>query len=211
MEANRISSPAAYAASPPSGATTGAGKVSAKGEVNLEPAMMDPVVKFEAPPRTLEVVMAEVRYGIVFGEMNEVFNSRVHRVLNFLALAAVALSGAALLGLLKEVLQPSTVTWWAVGCIAVAALAKAADVAFRFKERANEFRAAKSGFQVLEGTGWSSNLNTVQKELAKLRSNAPAGGSWIAPLAYNKACKELGHPDVQMPIPGSTQIGRAHV
>jgi hypothetical protein len=154
----------------------------------------------EAAPRTHEVLMAEVRYGIVFGEMNEVFNGRVHRFLSFLWISAAALTGGALLTLLGR-LDPTIALPWTISLGIVAAVAGAAQKAFKFQDRETKFRETKAAFQEVEGRGWSMNQSALQKELAKLRAKAPSGGTWLAPLAYNRACRELGHPEVQMPVP----------
>jgi hypothetical protein len=181
-------------------AGTAATRATQKGVV-----MEDMKSELGATPRTTEVLMAEVRYGIVFGEMNEVFNGRIHRFLSFLWMSAAALSAGSLVTLIGK-LDQSAVLPWTITLGIVAALAGAAQKAFKFHEREAAFRTAKAAFQELEGRGWSMNQSALQKELAKLLKNAPAGGSWLAPLAYNRACRELGYPDVQMPVHGAMKL-----
>lgn len=158
-----------------------------------------------AVPRTQEVLMAEVRYGIVFGEMNEVFNGRVHRLLSFLWICAAALTGGSLLTIMGK-LEPTVVLPWTVALGIIAAVAGSAQKAFKFQEREALFRAAKKSFEDLEGRGWSMNHGALQKEIGKVRAGAPSGGSWLAPLAYNRACKELGHPEVQLHVSGPAKM-----
>lgn len=160
----------------------------------------------EAAPRTPEVLMAEVRYGIVFGELNEVFNGRVHRFLSFLWIASAALTGGGGVVTLMNRVDPTVALPWTIGIGIVSALALAAQKAFKFNEREARFREAKRAFGVLEGKGWAMAVGTLQKEVAKLQANSPSGGWWLAPLAYNRACMELGHPEVQITVPGSSKL-----
>lgn len=163
-----------------------------------------PSTDSEASPAH-EVLMAEVRYGIVYGEMNEVFNGHLHRMLSFLSILAGSLAGGALLTLLGKIDQ-SLVIPWTFGFGVVAALAFSAQKAFKFNERESKFRKAKAAFQALEGSGWSMTTKELQKKLAALRKDAPSEGIWLAPLAYNRACAELGHSDVHMPVSASARI-----
>ena len=170
--------------------------------LSQEGSVMDTTSSAElgAKPGSQPILMAEVRYGIVFGEMNEVFNGRVNRILTFLWTIAAALSGGSLLALLGKVDQ-SMVLFWTLGLAVISALALSAQKAFKFHEREGKFHSAKKAFQDLEGKGWSMNQGTLNRELAKLRANAPSGGTWLASLAYNRACNELGHPDFQIDVP----------
>ena len=155
----------------------------------------------EAKPGSIPVLMSEVRYGIVFGEMNEVFNRRVSGLLLFVVTLAGLLSAGGFISNLSKVLPSESVLWWSVGLGVLTALAQAARIAFKFREREADFRAAKRAFQELEGRGWSMNQNTLYKDLAKLRANAPSGGDWLASAAFNKACAELGHPERHRDMP----------
>lgn len=158
-----------------------------------------------ASPSSVENLMAEVRYAIVFGEMNEVFNGHVHRLLSFLWIFAAALSGGSLLTLLGK-LEPSVVLPWTIVLGIISAFAVSSQRAFKFQEKEVSFRKAKMEFQLLEGRGWSMSQEELQKTVAKLRSGAPSGGAWLAPLAYNRACNELGHSDFQIDVPTPTRI-----
>ena len=155
----------------------------------------------QAKAGSIPVLMSEVRYGIVFGEMNEVFNRRVSGLLLFVVTLAGLLSAGGFISNLSKVLPSESVLWWSVGLGVLTALAQAARIAFKFKEREAEFRAAKRAFQELEGRGWTVNQNTLYQDLAKLRANAPSGGDWLASAAFNKACAELGHPERHRDMP----------
>ena len=150
-------------------------------------------------PPTQDILMAEVRYGIVFGEMNEVFNSHLHRLLTFFSISSGLLTGTSVLPIIGKI-SSEVVLPWTLTFAVIAALAFAAQKAFKFSEKAEKFRKAKAAFQALEGTGWDMSRNDLQKEIAKLRKNAPSEGAWLAPLAYNRACVELGHSEVQIPV-----------
>jgi hypothetical protein len=172
-----------------------------QGEVKMA---ADPA--FVTAPRTQEVLMAEVRFGIVFGEMNEVFNGRINKTLLFFTcLAGLLTAGGGVLSILGKTDQ-STVLVCTLVLSIVTALAESARRAFKFHERETAYRKAKNEFIDLEAKGWSMNQGTLQKELAKLLKNAPAGGSWLSTLAYNKACREIGHPEVQMEVPSLTRL-----
>ena len=165
----------------------------------------------EAKPGSQPVLMSEVRYGIVFGEMNEVFNHRVNSLLFFMLTLCGLLSAGGFITNLKGVLPGEAVFVWSVVLGAVTAVTQAARLAFKFKERAAEFRAAKKAFQELEGRGWSMNQGTLTKEIARLRANAPSGGDWLASAAFNKACAELGYPDRKRRMPAHIRFIAARV
>lgn len=164
----------------------------------------------EAQPESQPVLMAEVRYGVVFGELNELFYGRLHRLLLAVSIfAAILIAGggvgtviakeAANLGLADFLKQ---VTFWS---LLAGAVSESVRRAFKFDQREAAFRKAKEEFQELEGKGWSMALGTLQRELAKLRKNAPAGGEWLASSAFNKACQELGHPERHRHVPAPVE------
>jgi hypothetical protein len=155
----------------------------------------------EAQPGSKPVLMAEVRYAIVFAEMNELVCARVHKLLLFLVILSASLSATGFVTLLTKAFSETTVIWWALGLAAVAAVSSAARSAFKLDKRAVEYAAAKKKFQKLEGEGWTIGQVELQNKLAKLRADAPSGGSWLASAAYNKACEELGHPEFHMRVP----------
>lgn len=159
----------------------------------------------EAKPGSVPVLMAEVRYGIVFGELNELFYAKVHKAMLFISILCVSLGAGSLLGLLGK-FDPTVVVAWALSLAVLGAVANAAGRAFKFEKREADFKAAKVAFQDLEGRGWSMNQGTLDKEIKKLRKNAPAGGGWLAAYAYNRACRELGHPSFSMPVRGAARI-----
>lgn len=150
-------------------------------------------------PVTHEVLMAEVRYGIVFGDMSEVLHSRINRTLLFITIFCGALSSGSLLTLLGKY-TPEMVLPWTIGLFVVSALAESLRRGYDFGAKAKVYASFREQFQELEGRGWSMNQGSLLKELAKLRKNAPPGGGVLAALAYNRACRELGHPDVQMKL-----------
>jgi hypothetical protein len=155
--------------------------------------------QLEAKPGSQEVLMAEVRYAIVFGEMNELFFGRLHRLLLAVVIFAGIIAASGGLGtLIAKEAAAAGVTWLAplsFWSLLLAAIAEALRRAFAFDKREAKFRKAKEEFQDLEGKGWSMAQGTLQKEIAKLRKNAPSGGSWLASSAFNRACEELGHPE----------------
>lgn len=154
-----------------------------------------------AAPGTLPVLMGEVRYGIVFADMNEAAYRFAHRALLFAGFVCAGLSGSAVVPLLSKSSSQETVVAWMLGLAALSVISFSARKAFRFDQRADAFQKAKSKFQLLEGKGWGMAPHDLQSRLATLRSDAPTGGQWLAAAAYNKACEELGHPEFQMPVP----------
>lgn len=170
-----------------------------------EPLKQDDSSNDGNSPPAQDVLMAEVRYGIVYGEMNEVFNGHMHRIFSFITILSGLLTGGSIVPLLGRVDQEIVVPWMlAFGVIT--ALAFSAQKAFKFNEREAKFRKAKAAFQSLEGSGWNMSKADLQRRLAALRKDAPSEGAWLAPLAYNRACAELGHPDYQMPVSAPAKI-----
>jgi hypothetical protein len=159
-----------------------------------------------APPGSKPVLMAEVRYAIVFAEMNELVCTRLHKLFVFLTILSASLTAAGFVTVLTKAFSESTVIWWTLGVALVAALSNAARTAFKLEKRAADYATAKKKFQRLEGEGWSLGQTDLQNKIAKLRSEAPAGGTWLASAAYNKACEEIGHPESQMPVPVYVRI-----
>jgi hypothetical protein len=194
------------------GSTGSSSRTKSRGIAETRGAMDNEVAETpEAKPGSQAVLMSEVRYGIVFGEMNEVFNTRANSLLVFITSLATALAAGGFVSLLSKALDHETVLLWAIGAAIFGALSAAAKVAFKFKERAEQFRVAKKAFQDLEGRGWSMNQNTLTKELAKLRSNAPSGGGFLASAAFNKACAELGYPERHRDMPAYVEFIAARV
>jgi hypothetical protein len=184
----------AFSSLPAEGATSAAGTRPARQD-GLKDKVMDPSL-----PRTKEEMMSEVRYGVVFADMNESANAWLRGVSVFLtALCALLTTGGFAALALKA--APDYFLWWSLGLGAVAAVALAANKAFKFAEREEQFRAAKTAFQTLEGKGWCMEADSLDKELHQLRNKAPTGGRWLAELAYNRTCREIGHPEVRIPVP----------
>jgi len=160
----------------------------------------------EAKPGTVPVLMAEVRYGIVFGEMNEVFNGRLHRTLKFLGYLCAGLTATSLLQLVTKALGPEAIAIWSASFAVLGAVCAALIAGYRFDKREADFRAAKAAFQDLESKGWAMRQDQLSKEINKIRKSAPAGGSWLASAAYNKACEELGHKEYHRDMPGVVRL-----
>ncbi len=160
----------------------------------------------EAKPGTVPVLMAEVRYGIVFGEMNEVFNGRLHRTLKFVGLLCAGLSATSLLQILTKAIGTEAIAIWAAVFAVLAVVCTALIAAYRFDKRESEFRAAKAAFQELESKGWGMRQDLLSKEINKIRKTAPVGGSWLASAAYNRACEELGHKEYHREMPGVVRV-----
>ena len=154
--------------------------------------------------------MAEVRYGIVFGEVNELFNGQMHRILTMLTLVSTGFTVTGASGVLQILTQmdKSFALTWTFCWLAIGVLAFAAQRAFNFKDKETRFKTAKNSFQHLEGLGWKIRSETLHKSLVNLRQNAPSGGDWLAPVAYNRACAELGYGDgeFQMDVPARASI-----
>ena len=186
-----------------------------RGRVTKEPAvtaMIDSSTQTpDARPGSQPVLMSEIRYGIVFGEMNEVFNSRMNSFVVFASTLAGVLSASGVVAQVTKATSGDVAIWWALALGVLSAVAYAAKVAFRFKERERDFRDAKVKFQELEGRGWGMHQSALMKEVAKLRAGAPAGGSWLASAAFNKACAELGYPDRKREMPSHIRFIAARV
>ncbi|NML47178.1 hypothetical protein HHL11_25755 [Ramlibacter sp. G-1-2-2] len=154
-----------------------------------------------AAPGTLPVLMAEVRYAIVFADMNEASYRFIHRALLFAGFICAGLSGSTVVPLLTKTASPEVVVIWTLGLAALSVVSFSAQKAFGFDKRADAFQKARAKFQLLEGKGWTMAPHDLQSRIATLRSDAPTGGQWLAAAAYNKACEELGHPEFHMPVP----------
>lgn len=202
MESHCVSTPSPHAGS--AGAPAVARVPPAEAVKSGEKFVTEQTIAPEAAPGTVPVLMAEVRYGIVFAEMNEVFYSRIHKFLMFLTILCGILSATGFVTLGAKLTSSQTMLVMSFGLAVVSAFAEAARRAYKLDSRAKEFANAKKTFQTLEGKGWAMTQRDLQKELAKLRGSAPAGGGWLANIAYNRACEELGHPeyhiDVSAPI-----------
>ena len=195
-----VSAPAAYASSKAAGASSAEpGPWEAITQPMMEGLAMTAAIEPQA--QTKEVLMSEVRYGIVFGSMNEEWNGRADKWLKTFSYAAVALTATGLLSVFSSVAGPSVTAIWTAAWAILGALAWSSRRGFEFEKREDEFKKAKKAFQTLEGKGWGLSREQLAREIAKLRNDAPAGGQWLAPLAYNKACRELGYPEKQMPVP----------
>jgi hypothetical protein len=132
------------------GSTGSSSRTKSRGIAETRGAMDNEVAETpEAKPGSQAVLMSEVRYGIVFGEMNEVFNTRANSLLVFITSLATALAAGGFVSLLSKALDHETVLLWAIGAAIFGALSAAAKVAFKFKERAEQFRVAKKAFQDL--------------------------------------------------------------
>lgn len=190
-----VSSPTAYAPSETAGATSAKPVArEAAGAALMEGLVMATV------ERTKEELMSEVRYGIVFASMNEDWNCRLRKAFNLLTYAAAGFSGVGAMALIGKLGGSDFATWWTAGWALLSVLSAAITKAYHFDKREAEFRKAKAEFESLEGKGWSLHHSDLQRQLGKLRAAAPNGGQWLAPLAYNKACTELGYPDVKMRV-----------
>lgn len=159
-----------------------------------------------AAPGSVPVLMAEVRYAIVFADMNESAYRFVHRTLLFAGFICGGLSGSTIVPLLAKTAPQEVVVAWMLGLAALSVISFSARKAFGFDKRADDFQKAKAKFQTLEGKGWTMAQQDLQNRIATLRADAPTGGQWLAAAAYNKACKELGHPEFQMPVPISARV-----
>lgn len=151
------------------------------------------------------VLMAEVRYAIVFAEMNEVVNMRLHKLCVWITTFATILTVGGAAAVITKYAGAAgftdALTAWTLVVALVAAAAEATKRSYKFDQQAEAFRKAKQAFQDLEARGWSMNLGSLQKEIAKLRKGAPSTGEWLASAAFNKACAELGYPERHRQMP----------
>lgn len=185
-----------------------------EGTIKLKGASMtdDKLNLPEAQPGSQEVLMSEVRYAIVFGEMNEIVNGRIHRLLTWITVfAAIMTVGGAAVVIGKAAASAGISQGLALATfilLVIAAAAEATKRACKFDQKEAAFREAKKNFQELEGRGWQMNQGNLAKEIAKLRAKAPAGGSWLASAAFNKACAELGYPEKHRVEPTHVRVFR---
>lgn len=162
----------------------------------------------QAEAGTQEILMAEVRYAVVFGEMNELAYGRLHKLLVWVTTFGALLTGGGALALAAR-LTGDTAAAITLLLGIVTAAAEATRRAYRFDQREAAFREARKAFQDLEGRGWGLSVASLAREVAKLRARAPAGGSWLAAAAFNRACEELGHPERHRPEPRQVRFFRS--
>jgi hypothetical protein len=166
----------------------------------------DCVSSLEATPRTVEVLMSEVRYGIVFATMNEVFNGRMHRLMNWAVALGVGFTATGFIGHFADVGVRDFSQWWAFAWAAIGVVAGASNKVFNFAAKETAYRKAKQQFLDLEAKGWDMTAAALLRDLNKLIGDAPSGGRWLAEIAYNRTCEQLGRYEYKIPVPPFRRI-----
>lgn len=134
-------------------------------------------------PRTLEIAIAEVRYGAEYGSLNERFWTRIDTAMNVVQMVSGAL---ALAGALKS---PALTA--AAGV--VLAVISGLQLSLQPLRRAIEFRDAKRAFHDLNARAPALTLEQMDAELERLRGAAPQGLSAFAMPALNIVNARHGH------------------
>ncbi len=135
--------------------------------------------------RTLAHAVADVRYGIVYGSLNERFWQRADTTLNLVQIlfGALALTGAlAASGILAAVAG------------VVLACVSAVQLTLQPGRRSFEFREARRQFHELAAQAWSMPLAEVDQRLEQLRYSAPNGLAALARPAQEMVDAAHGHP-----------------
>lgn len=134
--------------------------------------------------RTREIAVAEVRFAIEFGSLNERFWRRIDSGLNFTTIAFGAL---ALTGAMQS--QP----WLSASSGIVLAIVSALQIGLQPFKRSVDFRDAKRAFHDLNARSPSLDLADIDAELERLRRDAPQGVDALSMPALNIVNQRHGH------------------
>lgn len=134
--------------------------------------------------RTLADAVADVRYGIAYGNLNERFWQRTDTTLNLAQImgGSLALSGA--------MAQAPLVA--AVAGVLVAVVS-GFQLALQPGRRSIDFRDARRKFHELNARAWQMTLQQLDAELEVLRMNAPQGLSAFNRPALLAVDAQHGH------------------
>lgn len=135
--------------------------------------------------RTVAIAVAEIRYGIEYGSVNEVF----WRKLDTMASVCQAVAGSLAFA---GAFSPSGDLFKFAG--AAIAVVSATQLVVKPMERAFAFRDARIKFHDLAKRAWDMPLRAIDAELEDLRAHAPRGSTLLAPIALNRVNRQMGHP-----------------
>ena len=126
--------------------------------------------------RTREIAVAEVRFAVEFGALNERVWQSIDTLLNFgqIGAGALALTGA--------IVQGTTVAAVAGGVLAAIS---AIQLSLSPLRRSIAFRDARVKFNALNARAPSMTLEQIDSELEALRSEAPQGMRLLEMPALN--------------------------
>ncbi len=137
-----------------------------------------------AVERTLEVAVAEVRFGAEFGRLNMRVWQRLDTVLNLLQVMAGAMALAGAFSDAKVL----------AGAGLVMASVSALQIALQPGRRAADFRMAHAEWQRLGAKAWTMTLGEVDAKLDDLRASSPDGFDALALPAMNAVNERHGWP-----------------
>lgn len=135
--------------------------------------------------RTQAQAVADVRYGIAYGALNERFWQKLDTTLNLAQIlaGALALSGA--------FAQAPTVAGVAGTVVAVVS---AFQLALQPTRKSIDFRDARRRFHELNARAWQMPLHELDAELEQLRMSAPNGLAALARPALFQVDAQHGSP-----------------
>lgn len=133
--------------------------------------------------RTQEIAVAEVRFGIQFGLLNERFWGRIDTLLNFLQVLAGAF---ALAGVLADGV--------ALGVAGASmAVISALQLVLQPGRRAADFRVARRAWHELFKHAWALSLHELDARIEDLRAESPVGLRALEQPALNDIERMHGH------------------
>ena len=134
--------------------------------------------------RTHAVAMAEVRFGVEYGSLNERLWRHVDTSLNLFTVlcGALALAGAL-----------SVTSWLAAAAGVALAINSALQITWQPLKRSIEFRDARFAFHDLARRAGSMPLAELDAALEDLRRAAPIGSDWLLMPAQNRVHAQFGH------------------
>ncbi|MBQ0946335.1 hypothetical protein KAK07_23550 [Ideonella sp. 4Y16] len=136
--------------------------------------------------RELGAAVSDVRYAVIYGELNERFWTRIDTALSLVS----AIGGSAAVA---TFLAQSNLANAVAG--AVLALAGVLGLVLRPGQKASQFREARIGYLNLLGRAWSMQVGEVDAERARLEAAAPIGLDGLGPVAWNRLVIQLGDED----------------
>ncbi len=136
------------------------------------------------PMRTHATAVAEVRFGVEFGSLNERLWRHVDTGLNLITVlfGALALAGAM-----------SVTSWMAATAGVVLAVVSALQLTWQPLKRSIEFRDARYGFHDLAQQAAGMSVAEIDVALEHLRRVSPIGSDWLLVPALNRVHAQFGH------------------
>lgn len=135
--------------------------------------------------RTLEQAVADVRYGIEFGRLNERFWQRIDTTLNLVQVLAGAMALAGALSR-ADVLAAAGLAM---------AVVSALQIALQPGRRAAGFLVARQAFHALNKRAWQFSVDEIDAALEDLRATAPQGLDALALPALNAVNRQHGQAE----------------